>query len=126
MASKRGLLDLGVALASATAGYYFYSRNEFWFGQPNNPDPTRNPSDFDKTFAGPWLTGWEPRNFFSGILGKRCICFAHLFINRRRIKIAEDGIKNPLACSSPKNHKINIEHCYVEDKLLSMKVGERW
>ena len=51
MASKRGLLDLGVALASATAGYYFYSRNEFWFGQPINPDATRNPNDFDKTFA---------------------------------------------------------------------------
>ena len=51
MASKRGLLDLGVAVASVTAGYYFYSRNEFWFGQPNNPDATRNPSDFDKTFA---------------------------------------------------------------------------
>ena len=51
MASKRGLLDLGVAVASVTAGYYFYSRNEFWFGQPNNPDATRNPNDFDKTFA---------------------------------------------------------------------------
>ena len=25
MASKRGLLDLGVIVASATAGYYFYS-----------------------------------------------------------------------------------------------------
>ena len=52
MASKRGLLDLGVIVASATAGYYFYSRNEFWFGQPNNPDDaTRNPSDFNKTLA---------------------------------------------------------------------------
>ena len=51
MASKRGLLDLGVIVASATAGYYFYSRNEFWFGQPNNPDATRNTSDFNKTLA---------------------------------------------------------------------------